>query len=111
MSDSPDLKTLAEVLARAFAPYLARALADELGAGKVGDYIDQHASPLGARRHCRLIRDGVIAGMQAGRRWLAKREDVDAYIAERSKRKRKKPSDDAAELAEELGLRLVGGSR
>jgi hypothetical protein len=97
------------ILARAIAPHLARAVVDELVAGRNDEWIDQAASPLGSRRHCRLIREGAIPGMQAGRRWLARRDDVSAYIDAQSKRKRRKPENDVADLAAELGLRVVWG--
>ena len=107
---APDLVAALETLARAVAPVLARAVVDELAAGRTGDYVDQTSSPLPARTHCRLVREGVIPGMRAGRRWIAKRADVEAYIDARSRRKRTK-SEDPSELAAELGIRLVGGSR
>jgi excisionase family DNA binding protein len=105
-----DVSAALEILARAFAPVIARAVVDELTAGRTADYVDQASSPLPARTHCRLIREGAIPGMQAGRRWIAKRADVDAYIEARSRRKRAK-TDDPSELAAELGIRLVGGTR
>jgi hypothetical protein len=107
---SPDLAAALETLARALAPAIARAVVDEFVAGRDGEWLDQHSSPLPVRQHCRLIRTGVIPGMQAGRLWIAKRADVDAYIEAGSKAKREK-NDDPAELAAELGIRLVGGTR
>ncbi len=106
-----DLAAALDVLARALAPAVARAVVDELAAGRPGDHwVDQTTSPLGARRHGRLIREGALPGVQAGRRWLAKREDVYAYLEASSKRARKSaPSDDPSDLARELGLRVVGG--
>ena len=108
--NEPDLQSALTALARVIAPVLARAVVDELTAGDDADWIDQAASPLGARRHCRLIRDGAIAGMRAGRRWIARRADIDAYIERQSKRRRSNASDDTADLARELGLRIVPGA-
>lgn len=44
------------------------------------DLVDQARSPLGRRRHCQLVRSGAIPGRKVGRRWLARRADVEAFI-------------------------------
>ena len=96
-----DLDTLLEPLLRR----LARMVADELRAGTDPDMLDQHASPLGPRRHVAAIRSGKLAGVQIGRRWLARREDLDAYVSslEAEAKKPKKRSSEE-ELAAELGI-------
>ena len=63
-------------LARLLAPFVAAELAGSDGE----DWIDQHASPLGRRRHCELARSDAFPARRVGRRWLARRADVDAYI-------------------------------
>lgn len=84
---------------------IARAVVAELQAGIAPDHVDQHSSPLGPRRHVAAIRSGKLKGVQVGRRWLAKREDVDAYVATLSKTKRKRSAEE--ELAAELGIGIA----
>ena len=60
---------------------IARHLADELRAGDTRDLIDQRGSPLGSRRHIAAIRSGRIPGYRIGRKWLARRDDVEQYAA------------------------------
>lgn len=46
-------------------------------------WIDQEASPLGRRAHCRACASGCIPGARKVRRkWLARQSAIDAYIAE-----------------------------
>lgn len=78
--------TAHDALGALLAP-LASRIADEVIARLTGGdegWIDQHGSPLGARIHCRAIRRGELAGHRLGRRWLARRGDVDAYLAARA---------------------------
>lgn len=84
---------------------IARAIVDELRAGTDPEMLDQHASPLGPRRHCAAIRSGKLKGVQIGRRWLARREDVAAYVATLDTKQPTKRSAEA-ELAEELGIHI-----
>jgi excisionase family DNA binding protein len=81
---------------------IARAVVAELQAGTMPEHVDQHASPLGPRRHVAAIRSGRLKGVQVGRRWLARREDVDAYVAALSTKKPKRSAEE--ELAAELGI-------
>lgn len=83
---------------------IARAVVAELQAGSLPDHVDQHASPLGPRRHVAAIRSGKLRGVQVGRRWLAKREDVDAYVAMLVTKPKKRSAEEA--LAAELGIEL-----
>jgi len=84
---------------------IARAVVAELQAGSTPDHVDQHASPLGPRRHVAAIRSGKLRGVQVGRRWLAKREDVDAYVANLAKKKPRTRTPEE-ELAAELGIEI-----
>jgi excisionase family DNA binding protein len=105
-----DLHEAIEALARALAPAIARAVVAELQAGSLPDQIDQHASPLGPRRHVKAIRDGKLPGVNVGRRWLARREDVDQYVAMLANTKPKHSPKLTPEeaLAAELGIELEG---
>ena len=85
---------------------LARYVADELRSGSDPELIDQHASPLGPRRHVAAIRTGKLQGVQVGRRWLAKREDVAAYVATLTTKKKAPKRSPEAELAAELGISI-----
>ena len=84
---------------------IARHVVDELRAGSSPDWVDQASSPLGARKHCAAIRSGKLPGARVGRRWLARREDVDRYIREPHPRKPRKASL-ADDLAAELGVEV-----
>lgn len=90
-------------------------MVEKLRAGDL-NMVDQESSPLGRRRHINAIRSGQLKGNQVGRRWLASKQDVDAYLdslrAKRRERKGEAPDSNSAsptkeQLAAELGLRLV----
>lgn len=71
------------LLARILAPFIAEELRRILS----DDWIDQTTSPLGRRRHCELARAEAFAASKEGRRWRARRADVEAYItASRTRR-------------------------
>lgn len=71
------------LLARILAPFIA----EELRHSPADDWIDQTNSPLGRRRHCELARNEAFPAHKEGRRWRARRTDVDAYIiASRTRR-------------------------
>ena len=44
------------------------------------EWVDQARSPLGRRRHCRLVREGEIKGSKIAGRVFVRRADLDAYI-------------------------------
>ncbi len=112
MRDRDDLSEAIETIARALAPALARAVVTELQAGSMPDMLDQHASPLGPRRHVAAIRSGKLRGVQVGRRWLAKRADVDAFVATlEQKASRARKSSPEVELARELGIAVDDEAR
>jgi len=92
------LAELYEDLARVHSE-LAREDGDEL--------FDQKTSPLGRKLHCRLIRSGQLPGYQAGRRLLAKKSDVLAYLEQH----RVKPTDPAVGTQDEDEdlLAAIGG--
>lgn len=102
-----DLEHAIETLARALAPAIARAVVDELRAGETADMVDQRQSPLGSRRHIRAIRDGRMPGVRIGRRWLAKKADVEVFAANLAKPKRTR----SEQLAAEMGFSVVEGGR
>jgi len=71
------------LLARILAPHVARELAAHAAAGDgnpPGRWYDQRSSPLGRRAHNEACRSGRLAARKVGRRWLARAEDVEAYI-------------------------------
>jgi len=113
-SDPPEARAVFAVFAQALAPYLARALKDELRAGKDPAWLDQHASALGNRRHCsaarRRITEGAGGAEHIGRRWLLTPAAIDEELA-RSRLRRAAPDKDVRQLADELGLRLVAGGK
>jgi hypothetical protein len=77
------LAPIVALLAPLLRAELARAPAGEQGGetSEAGAWVDQKTSPLGRRAHCRACRTGAVNGARlVGRRWLARRADVDAYI-------------------------------
>lgn len=65
--------------------------------------VDQVQSPLGRRKHIAFVRAG--GGVQIGRRFLARREDLQKYIEEMSKSQRARPTKTLS-VAEKLRLEL-----
>ncbi len=63
-----------------FADDIATAI--ELQAGGT-EWVDQNDSPLGKRRHLEACRRGDISSHKEGKRVLAKRVDIDAFIKSR----------------------------
>ncbi len=109
-----DAGALVQPLIDLLAEPIARRVVDLLRAGDLADHYDQTTSPLGSRRHCALIRRGVIPGTRIGRRWLALRSDVDRYLSGTAAPTLPSPAPDGdpdEQLAAELGLRVVRGGR
>lgn len=101
---------------------LADAIADRVvdrmrGGQAPSDMVDQTQSELGPRRHCAHVRTLVAKGDPraaiVGRRHYLKREAVTEELRRCSKRRAASESanDSSDVLAEELGLRVVGGRR
>ncbi len=68
--------------------------------GRAGDdWVDQKASPLGRARHCELVRSGKIKGVKEGRRVMARRSDIEAYLAKHEVIRVDAKADDVAEVA------------
>lgn len=65
---------------RPFARLLAPLVAAELASAAGEDWIDQETSPLGRRKHRELAKRGAFPAHKDGRRWRARRADVDAFI-------------------------------
>jgi hypothetical protein len=51
----------------------------EIGHPSPDDWIDQHESPLGHRRHLDLVRRGTLPGRKDGKRVIVRRADIKAY--------------------------------
>lgn len=94
------------VLAQQIAEMVAARVVNHLRATELPGYVDQSASPLGRRRHIAAVRNGSLPGIRVGRRYLARHEDVDAYVARRSTTKERGSgaADTVDGLARELGL-------
>lgn len=99
------LEALAAVLEAAAAK--AREIATDCHANRA-DWIDQHSSPLGPRRHCAAVRKRVQSGDEGaaivGRRLLLSHEALAAELARIGKPSQKKKRSIADELREELNL-------
>jgi hypothetical protein len=111
-----NLEAALEVLADA----VAAKVVERMSAGQPG-WIDQHASPLGPKKHCAAVRRRVAKGLAdaatVGRRHLLSPAALSEELASQSRRHRgaqaeavARPAGSvAAELAAEL--RLVQGGR
>ncbi len=55
-------------------------LAERLGAIESDPWIDQDASPLGRKLHCRLVRGGELDGRKVGRKVLVRRSALDRFV-------------------------------
>jgi hypothetical protein len=86
---------------------IAVRIADKLRGGQLSGYVDQANSPLGRRNHIKAVRTGALPGVRIGRRYLAIREDVERYIAQRQATlEGSAPTVDAVDaLATELGFK------
>ena len=97
-------------LARLFAPFVAAELGHARGAANASDaegWLDQSSSPLGRRTHCALARRGVLPARKVGRRWLVRKTDLEAFIAEHG-RAPDAPADPEAEaLDEDAAVRAI----
>lgn len=82
-------------------------LHEKLAKTEGSDWVDQSTSPLGRRRHCALVRSGVIPGRKHGRRFLARREDIEAFI----EREGQPPGLQAEDDEDEQLLRRAGARR
>jgi hypothetical protein len=96
-------------LLECLADRLAQRIVDKLRSDDLG-LLDQSSSPLGRRRHIAFVRAG--GGVQIGRRYLAKREDVLAQLEKLARVKPRPGKVDTEQqavdrLAAELGLRWV----
>lgn len=58
-----------------------RDVVQQTTAPREADWVDQHESPLGKRRHLELVRAGVLPGSKRGRRVFVRRTDIEAFIA------------------------------
>lgn len=67
--------------AERFADEIAEAMESQFA--QQSEWIDQHRSPLGKRRHLRLVRDGKLPAKKDGRLVLVRAVDIDAYLAQR----------------------------
>jgi hypothetical protein len=88
---------------------ILRTLADELEAAQPeqsDEWMDQHASPIGPRRHiaiCRaLLAQGDARALRAGRRWLLRSEALHEAPAPSGKARPTKPESAADRAARRL---------
>jgi hypothetical protein len=101
---APTLGAFLDELAR----QIAARVVDQLRATDLPGYVDQSVSPLGRRRHIAAIRSGNLPGVRIGRRYLARQDDVERFMATDGKRSRAvatTPEHDLDALAAELGFR------
>lgn len=101
---SDDLHRLVDLVVERIACAVVRKLAE----GGSNEFVDQNSSQLGRRRHINAIRTGELPGRQVGRQYVARKVDLDAFIAQLkppvSSSRHAPEDDDTDELAAELGL-------
>lgn len=97
------LRSRIEAAAVRFADEIVSAI--EIHSGGT-EWVDQHESPLGKRRHLEAVRRGDLKGRKEGRRVLVRRAEVDAYL-ERNAVATKTDTEDADDVLREMGLRSV----
>lgn len=73
-------KQLFEALWHWFWVLLDECLVERGGGSEEPGWVDQDHSPFGRRRHCTLVRKGVLKGHKIGKRILVRHEDLDRYI-------------------------------
>ena len=84
-TSTADLQHAFQAFVARLVPFLARRVTRELRAerteGDADPWVDQVASPLGRRAHCRACREGRIEGARkVGKRWLVRRSALDAHV-------------------------------
>jgi hypothetical protein len=68
------------LLARLLAPYLKKELGIAAPPNHAGGWISQYDSPLGRRRHLKLVREGVLPGKKVGRQVLVTTANMQKLI-------------------------------
>jgi hypothetical protein len=96
-----------EVVLDPLAERIAALVVQKLCAEDFDGYVDQHKSVLGPRRHVNAIRSGALPGFQIGRRYLARDEHIEQYMAQQTARQRKGAKAAGKELTvDELALEM-----
>lgn len=82
-----------------FVDMVADRVAERLHAIPTNEYYDQRSNPLGRRRFLEAARRGAFPSTKRGKLVLARRADVDAWIAagHRAPVERTKPSEDLSD--------------
>ncbi len=79
-------------LARILAPLVAREVVRELRAAEQPGFVDQSKTTIGRRRHIelarKLIAEGSSDAAQIGRRYLVRRERIEAHASALTQKKR-----------------------
>ncbi|HEY3818379.1 MAG TPA: helix-turn-helix domain-containing protein [Polyangiaceae bacterium] len=70
------------------------------------EWVDQYGSPFGARRHCRLVREGKLRGMKFEGHVYVRRSDIDALL-ERHVVTRKPTEEESDAAAAAAALRAM----
>lgn len=73
------------------------------------DWIDQNHSPLGSRRHRRLVNEGQIPGRRVGKMVFVHRSDLDAYILAHGPHGRARTVGATDDVEQELKALGLGG--
>ena len=86
-----------------------------------GDWVDQHASPLGKRAHLEAVRRGELRGVKHGRRIMVRRAELNSFLENHSVKHHgvrngskggidsARVSEVAADVLAQAGLRLRKG--
>jgi len=86
------------------------------GHGQPSEWLDARSAPMGPRAFQRLAREGAFPAVKLGKKWQARRSDVDAYMdRHRAATRDEEPTNDAPDpvrAALDAGrLRVIKGDR
>jgi hypothetical protein len=70
----------AEDLIGGLVAFIRNVVREEVGKPDPNEWIDQHESPLGKRRHLELVRGGLLKGRKDGKSVFVRRGEIDAYL-------------------------------
>lgn len=91
------------------ADLVAERLADRIAAPRASEFVDQSTCGFDARTYVRAARAGEFPASKVGRRWIAKRADVGAWLE--SKQPSSAPKLVAADADAALYRRMKAGQR
>jgi hypothetical protein len=94
---------------------VAERVAERLGKQAPDDWVDAHTSGIGVRTFRKAAKAGAFQVSHIGRKWVARRSDVDRWVASQRVDPTRRPARDEADPLEKAlaagRLRAVAGHR